>query len=92
MAVRASSGSATQKTQPTRRPPPLGDPGGLARRVALRGVVGDDPRDERLELRRPAELLGVDLAVGEHDPAQVARGAELADADVVVGHRVVSSH
>ena len=57
----------------------LGYPGRLARRVPALGVVGDDPRDQGLETLVPAELPGVDLAVGHHHPAQVTRPAQSAD-------------
>jgi hypothetical protein len=49
----------------------LGDPAGLAQRIVLGDVLGDDLRDELLEVRVPAELLCVGLAVGPHDPAEV---------------------
>jgi AcrR family transcriptional regulator len=50
----------------------LGDPGGLAGRVVVAGVVGHDPGHQGLEAGVPAELGGVHLAVGQHHPAQVA--------------------
>ena len=37
------------------------------------GEVGHDLGHQRLEAAVPPELLGVDLAVGHHDPAEVAR-------------------
>src|SRR5919112_1369121 len=48
-------------------------------RVGGLRVVGDDPGDEALELRVPAVLLGVALAVPLHHPAEVAgaQGAQL---------------
>lgn len=50
-----------------------GSPGGRAtwpdRAVACE--VGDDPGNQRLERRAPAELLGVGLAIGHHDPPAV---------------------
>jgi hypothetical protein len=56
----------------------LGDPGGLPGRVAAGRVVGDDPRDERLEGGIPAELGRVHLAVGHHYPAEVTRPPQAA--------------
>src|SRR5258708_4620172 len=56
----------------------LGDPGGLPGRVAPGRVVGDDPRDERLEGGIPAELGRVHLAVGHHYPAEVTRPPQAA--------------
>ena len=56
----------------------LGDPCGLAIGGVTGGVVGHDPGDERLEARVPAEFVRVDLAVGHHDPAEVAGFAERA--------------
>jgi hypothetical protein len=57
----------------------LGDPCGLAIGGVTGGVVGHDPGDERLEARVPAEFVRVDLAVGHHDPAEVAGFAERSD-------------
>ena len=51
----------------------LGDPRGLATLVVADGEVGHDLGHQRLEAAVPPELLGVDLAVGHHDPAEVAR-------------------
>ncbi len=56
----------------------LGDPCGLAIGGVTGGVVGHDPGDECLEARVPAEFARVDLAVGHHDPAEVAGFAERA--------------
>jgi AcrR family transcriptional regulator len=49
----------------------LSDPRGLPVGVVGGGIVGDDPRDQRLELGVPAELGVVDLAVGLDDPSEV---------------------
>ena len=68
-----SSRSATQKTQPTRRPFNSAIMAASRRGSCATGVVGDDPRDERLEVGVPAELGVVDLPAGLDDPAQVAR-------------------
>jgi hypothetical protein len=57
----------------------LGDPCGLAIGGVTGGVVGHDPGDERLEAGVPAEFVRVDLAVGHHDPAEVAGFAERSD-------------
>jgi hypothetical protein len=38
----------------------------------ISGVVGNDPGHQRLEVGVPAELLGIDLTVGHHHPAEVA--------------------
>ena len=54
----------------------LGDPGGLEARVTAGGVVGHDPGHECLEARVPAELARVDLAVGHHDPPEVAGSSQ----------------
>src|SRR5260221_7186851 len=56
----------------------LGDPGGLPGWVAAGRVVGDDPRDDRLEGGIPAELGRVHLAVGHHHPAEVTRPPQAA--------------
>jgi len=47
----------------------LGDPHLVPHRIQ----AADDARDQPLEADVPAELAGVELAVGLHDPAQVAR-------------------
>src|SRR5207302_3127956 len=52
----------------------LGDPGGLALGVVRCREVGDDPRDEGLEVLVEAELVGVQRAVTLDDPAVVAAG------------------
>lgn len=57
----------------------LGDPGRFSLRVVVAGVVGDDARDERLEVGVPVEFGGVDLAVSLDDPAQVSGLPERAD-------------
>ncbi len=57
----------------------LGDPGGLATRVVTARVVGDDLGHERLEALVPTELVRVHLAVGHHDPAEIARPSEWTD-------------
>ncbi len=54
----------------------LRDPGRLAGCVRTHGKVGDDPGDERLKARVPAELARVDLAVGHHDPTEVTGRAK----------------
>jgi hypothetical protein len=55
----------------------LGDPDSFARRVDVRGVVGDDARDQCLIAGVPPELGGVQLGVTLDDPAEIA-GARLA--------------
>ena len=61
-------------------PVALGEPRGLAARVAAGGVVGHDAGHERLHRLVPAELLGVELAVDLDDPPEVAGAAEGPDA------------
>ena len=57
----------------------LGDPRCLAARVATGGVVGDDPATSASKLVSQPNSLAVDLAVGHHDPAEVAGLVERAD-------------
>ena len=47
-------------------------------------VVGDDSSDERLEVRIPVELAGVQLAVGHHHPPEVAGAVQWPDDRLVV--------
>jgi hypothetical protein len=54
----------------------LGDPSGLAGRVVIGGVVGDDPRHERLEAPVPAELRLVQALLArarQDEPALLER-------------------
>ena len=51
----------------------FGDPAALARRIEVVEEVGDDARDERLELGVVAPLARVERAVAVDDPAHVAR-------------------
>jgi len=44
-----------------------------AHRVVIRGVVGHDPGDQRLEAGVPTELGGVQLSMRHHHPPQIAR-------------------
>ncbi len=66
------SPALTRNTEPTISPSLLGDPAALAFRIELADEGGDDLRDERLELRAPAVLGGVEERLAVHDPAHVA--------------------
>src|SRR5262249_51845537 len=58
----------------------------LAGRPGLRGEVGHDPRDQRLEAEVPALLARVDLAVGPHHPPQASRQPDWPDHDRRLTH------
>src|SRR5216683_7648923 len=66
----------------------LGDPAALARGVEILDEPGGDPRDQRLEGRIEAVLLGLEGAVAVDDPAHVAR---LVQAQYIGGAAVVPS-
>ena len=51
----------------------LGDQGGLAFRVVIGREVGDDARNEHLEIGVPPILAGVQLAMLLDDPSKVTR-------------------
>src|SRR5690606_12622437 len=57
----------------------LRDPRRLSFRVVTVGEVGDDPGHQPLVGDVPAVLLGVELAIRQNDPAEVARFAQPAD-------------
>ena len=81
-----SGSAATQNTQPTRRPSSSAIQAASRAGSRRGGVVGDDARDQGLELAVPAELGGVDLAVRLHHPTQVTRPPQGSDHRLRRGH------
>src|SRR5258708_9676182 len=77
----------THKAEHAASPPPvdLSDPAAFSGAMS-RGVARDILGNHHLKARVAANFAGVDLPVGHHHPAQIARLAQGTDEDFLVTH------